>query len=124
MSRVLVVDDDVSFLGLMVLALRMNYIVDTAKSFSEALAMVDTAKYDALILDVSLPDYTGYYLAEKIRKNHPDIPIAFLTNYDGDVTKENADLVDAVFWYKPDVASNPVTLAQHVHNLIHHGEEN
>ena len=43
-------------------------------------------KYDMLILDVTLPDGTGFEICEKVRKNGSQIPIIFLTASDEEVS--------------------------------------
>jgi two-component system secretion response regulator SsrB len=40
---------------------------------------------DVLLLDIELPDYKGYDLAEIIRKNHPSVKILAITSYDAPI---------------------------------------
>lgn len=119
MERVLIVDDDESFLSFVSLVLNKDFKLITAKNYNEAIEILDKEEFDALILDVSLPGYTGYYLAEQIRKEDTQIPIAFLTNYDAEVTRENAVAVDALLWQKASIATNPNTLIEKVRSLIY-----
>lgn len=118
MSKILVVDDSQSFLDLVEILLKGSFELSFARSAIEAINMVKSNSYDALILDMSLPDYTGYYLGEKIRKERPDIPIAFLTNYDGETSRETADILNAKFWYKPNVVASNGVLLESVKNLL------
>src|SRR5688500_16353891 len=74
--------------------------LDYAVSSSQAIDMFNANSYNACVLDVSLPDITGYYLGQLIRTVCPEMPIAFLTNYEGTFTKENAGIINAHFWAK------------------------
>lgn len=117
MDKILIVDDNADFLGLVDKFLKSEFIVDTASNASDALSLVRDESYKAVILDVSLPDYTGYYLGKQIKKEFPDIPLAFLTNYDGEVTRENAEELDAKFWLKSNIVYSPKKLSADIHNL-------
>jgi CheY-like chemotaxis protein len=77
--------------------------IDFAVNSKQAIDLFNNNSYSACILDVSLPDITGYYLGELIRKSCSDMPLAFLTNYEGSFTKENAELINASYWAKSEV---------------------
>ncbi len=49
------------------------------KTVKSAHKMLDSQKYDCALLDVTLPDGTGFDLAKHIHDDHPDVPIVFLT---------------------------------------------
>jgi CheY-like chemotaxis protein len=91
--------------------------IDFAVNSKEAINMFNAQTYNACVLDVSLPDITGYYLGELIRKSCPEMPIAFLTNYEGYSTKENAEEINAEFWAKSEVFSNPMNLRHLIEDL-------
>lgn len=117
MNKILLVDDNEDFLGLVKAVLRGSFEVDTATTAEMGMKMSEENVYNAVVLDVSLPDYTGYYLGTFIRKNLPKIPIAFLTAYDGDVTRENAETMDAQFWRKSDMVMSSKNLIKNVTDL-------
>ena len=117
MDRILLVDDDVDFLGLLDLLLKDSFTVDKATSTLEAAELIKMYEYKAVVLDVSLPDFTGYYLGELVRKANPKTPIAFLTNYDGPITRENAEEISAEFWKKTDIIESPKTLVDKIKSL-------
>jgi CheY-like chemotaxis protein len=118
MKKVLIVDDSESFLELVELMLKDDFDLSFAKSSTEAIGLVRNGSFDGIILDMSLPDYTGYYLGEKIRKSLPNVPIAILTNYNGEISRENADIIRAKFWYKPNVAIDKKVLVENVKKLV------
>jgi CheY-like chemotaxis protein len=88
-ARVYVVDDDVNSCATAVDALNLVGIqADRAHSSSAAVAELASNKYDLLILDVHLPDLSGFELSSHIRTMalHEETPIFFIT---GDTSLEN-----------------------------------
>lgn len=88
MSRLFLVEDDLSLVDGLTYSLKKNgFEVEVAHTVREAvsgISMLD--KYDLLILDVTLPDGTGFEICEKIRKQNQTIPIIFLTASDEEVS--------------------------------------
>ncbi|MBI4610296.1 MAG: response regulator [Candidatus Rokubacteria bacterium] len=71
-GRILVVDDETDLRGaLSHLLRRAGHVTQEAGSGSEALAMLDTGQFDAIILDVRLPDINGQALLEEIARRDP-----------------------------------------------------
>ncbi len=99
--RLLVVEDNPPTIDL-IKYLITGFEIDSASTYSEALEKLSENEYCAILIDIKLPDFTGTYLAEQIRKEK-NIPIAFLSNYDTNATKEVADEVRADIWMKSDV---------------------
>jgi two-component system response regulator RegX3 len=83
MSRILIVEDDL-FLqdGLRELFSRENIESETVVSVGSAKALLDQENFDLIVLDVTLPDGTGYKLCHDIRQQNNPIPILFLTAKD------------------------------------------
>ena len=82
MSKIFFVEDDLSLISGLSFALKkQGYEVDNARTIDEAEKLWQNNKYDLAILDISLPDGSGYQLCEKIRLNSK-IPIIFLTAAD------------------------------------------
>lgn len=120
MRNILFVDDSEETRELVQMIVEANdeqVRLDYADNSAEAIRLFNSNDYSACVLDVSLPDITGYYLGKLIRNSCPDMPIAFLTNYEGAFTKENAEAIDAVFWAKSDVFGNPLGLRQMIIDL-------
>jgi len=81
-SHVLVVDDEPSVCMLVSAALEIAGIrAEVAASPSACLAAVEKAKFDLVILDIGLPEMSGFDLCTKIRgtPGHQGVPILFLT---------------------------------------------
>ena len=87
MSRLLLVEDDLSLVDGLTYSLKKNgfevEVVHTVREAVSSISMLD--KYDLIILDVTLPDGTGFEICEKIRKQNQAIPIIFLTASDEEV---------------------------------------
>jgi two-component system, OmpR family, response regulator len=82
-GRVLVVDDEPAITELVSMALRYEgYEVSTARTGREALALVDEARPELIILDVMLPDIDGFEVAQRLHRDRRKIPILFLTARD------------------------------------------
>ncbi len=79
MNKILLVEDDLG-LGetLCERLIKENYIVDWCKSISEAKENFSQNKYSLVILDLGLPDGSGFELAKIIRKQQ-STPILFMT---------------------------------------------
>ena len=81
--RILVVEDDPDLLRLLADALRDNgYVVDTASDGVEGHFLGETEPYDAVILDLGLPEMDGIKVLEKWRKAGRVMPVLILTARD------------------------------------------
>jgi len=87
-ERILLVDDEEGLLELLQISLAKEryHNVTTAVTGTEALQKVSTEQYDLIILDVMLPDRSGFDLCPEIRR-HTVAPIIFLTACSGDFDK-------------------------------------
>ena len=79
--RILIVDDEPDTLGLIQLTLNTaGYEVEIATGGQQALDLILSNSYDVIILDIMMPDISGFDVLRKIRKDlsaHP--PVIFLT---------------------------------------------
>ena len=79
MKRIFFVEDDPGLMKGLVFALeKQGYEVVCARTLHEAERCWDDGTFDLVILDVSLPDGTGFALCEEIRAQSK-VPIIFLT---------------------------------------------
>ena len=87
MNKILLVEDDSSLIDGLEYSLKKNdFLVTTARTTAEALAQLTfPISFDLLILDVTLPDGTGFSICEKVRGKDRQIPILFLTASDEEV---------------------------------------
>lgn len=82
MKRIFFVEDDASLRSGLTFALeKQGYAVTAAATRAEAESLWQAGVYDLVILDVSLPDGSGYDLCRKIRQTSR-VPLIFLTAAD------------------------------------------
>ena len=80
--RVLIVDDDPEVATMLSRSLaRRGFAVDSTASPSEALALAESTRYDAALLDLVMPGQDGAELAAALRQRLPGLRIALLTGY-------------------------------------------
>jgi signal transduction histidine kinase len=78
--QILIVDDDEGLLILMTEALRSDgYAVVTASSGRAALAWLEKHRSDLILLDLKLPDVSGFELVENLRRRAPPVPFVVVT---------------------------------------------
>src|SRR3954468_25045120 len=81
--RVLVVDDDTAVRDSLARTLRFEgHDVDTACDGLQALAAVEAAEPDAMILDVSMPNMDGLETCRQLRASGAVLPVLMLTARD------------------------------------------
>ena len=106
MKRIFFVEDDLRLTnGLSVAIKKQGYEIDVARTGLEAEKLWMNWKYDLVILDVSLPDGSGYDICQKIRKVSK-VPIMFLTAAD-----EETDIIMGLDIGGDDYITKPFKLA-------------
>lgn len=83
MKRILIVEDD----NLLNKTLAYNlasdgYAITSAMNVRTAAKELNSAEYDLVLLDINLPDGSGYDLCKLIKPEHPDTMVIFLTAND------------------------------------------
>lgn len=84
MDIFLLEDDEAIGIGLTYSLENEGYNVTLAKSVKEAEKIIDEKEFSLYILDLTLPDGSGYDVCKKI-KAKGDLPVIFLTAYDYEV---------------------------------------
>ena len=85
--RILIVDDEPALQSMVQEILsQAHYETETALSCTQALEQFRTAVPDAVLLDVMLPDGSGFDLCARLRKDH-HFPVLMLTARTGDADK-------------------------------------
>jgi two-component system OmpR family response regulator len=81
--RILVVEDDKDLNGQLVAALKeAGYAVDSAFDGEEGHFLGETEPYDAVILDIGLPQMDGLSVLERWRRDGRTVPVLLLTARD------------------------------------------
>lgn len=84
MDIFLLEDDEAIGIGLTYSLENEGYRVTLAKSVKEAEKIIDEKEFSLYILDLTLPDGSGYDVCKRI-KAKGDLPVIFLTAYDDEV---------------------------------------
>ena len=85
MKRLFLLEDDLSLIsGLSFAFKKQGFELDVARTLKEAGALWADGKYDLLVLDVSLPDGSGFEFCKRVR-SASKVPIIFLTASDEEV---------------------------------------
>ena len=85
MCKLFLLEDDLSLINGLSFALKkQGYELEIARTIKEAESIWEEGRYDLLVLDVSLPDGSGFTFCEEIRRVSK-VPIIFLTASDEEV---------------------------------------
>ncbi|MBU2881775.1 response regulator [Psychrosphaera sp. B3R10] len=107
-QNVLVVDDEPTNLKVLNNILKDMYKLTFAKSGQEALRLIEKDKPDLILLDVMMPEMTGYEVCETLKQSslYKSIPVIFVTALNDAVDEAKGLNIGAV-----DYISKPVTPA-------------
>ena len=93
-ARVLIVDDDPKLRQFLRQELALEgYGCEEAASGQEALLAIRSGSWDLLLLDWTLPDFSGVEICRRIRSTHNATPVLMLTARDD--VKERVEALDA-----------------------------
>lgn len=86
MSKLFLLEDDLSLInGLSFTFRKQGFELEVARTIREADSLWADGKYDLLVLDVSLPDGSGFDFCKKVRQTSK-VPIIFLTASDEEIS--------------------------------------
>lgn len=106
MKHILLIEDDLSLIsGLSFAIQKQGYRITVARTTAEADAIWAGRLFDMVILDVSLPDGSGFDICAKIRQSS-NVPIIFLTAAD-----EETDIIMGLDIGGDDYITKPFKLA-------------
>jgi CheY-like chemotaxis protein len=81
--RILIVDDDADIANFFKLALeRAGFITDVSNNPVSTLNNYKKGTYDLLLLDINMPQMTGYELYKKISKIESEVKVCFITAFE------------------------------------------
>ena len=84
MNIFLLEDDEAIGIGLKYSLENEGYAITLTRSFAEAESIIEKQTFSLYILDINLPDGSGYDICRKV-KEKGDFPVIFLTAYDDEV---------------------------------------
>jgi len=110
--KILSIDDNQSLNSMRQIVLAVSgFDCDLAATAEQALAMVLTCNYDAILLDYYLPGTTGSQVANTIKTLRPEIPIIVVT---GEELHEHSDAVHS-YMIKGE---GPEVLLAKLHSIV------
>jgi CheY-like chemotaxis protein len=95
-KRILIVDDvdfniefETKLIRSLMVEYKMGVSIDTADTVASAVSKIEENEpYDAMIIDMNLPDGTGVEIAKKAREKHAKTRLAALTIYPNEYENE------------------------------------
>jgi DNA-binding NtrC family response regulator len=107
-EKVLIVDDEQDFLSIMAERMQNRGMeVVTATSAAEALRKLEEESFDAVLLDLMMPEMGGIEALQVMRKKQPEVQVIFITGHPS-VSKG----VEAMKLGAMDFLSKPVDLTE------------
>ncbi|MDD4356277.1 MAG: sigma-54 dependent transcriptional regulator, partial [Smithellaceae bacterium] len=80
MNRILIVDDELNMrLVLAAMLKKEGYEVTAASNGSEALQILKSGLFAAVITDLKMPQIDGMELLDRVSRKYPDIPVIIIT---------------------------------------------
>ena len=81
-EKVLIIDDEVQFLENLAERMTVRGMdVSTAQDTNNALEVVDSQEFDAIVLDLQMPGMNGIEMLKHIKEKHPDMQVILLTGH-------------------------------------------
>jgi DNA-binding NtrC family response regulator len=81
-EKVLLVDDEQDFLDSLAERMRARGMdVSTTTSAEEAIKKAEAESFDAIVLDLMMPEMDGIEVLQAIKRKRPDVGIILLTGY-------------------------------------------
>ncbi len=122
MTKILLVEDDKNIAITISYYLQQEgFTINTAKTVKEGVEKIKNNDYDLMLLDINLPDGTGYVLYQEM-KNIQEIPTIFLTALD-----EEKDIVKGFDLGADDYITKPFhagELLSRIKNVLRHNIKN
>ena len=120
MTKIIVVDDSEEILKSVSYSLREiddNYEVIPVEDGKKCLEILEKETPDAILLDIMMPDMSGWELYDKIRDNPKweDIPILFLTARTDRIAENAGKFLGDDYIEKP---FDPIDLKNRIENAI------
>jgi CheY-like chemotaxis protein len=97
MSKILLIEDEAGIRRTLSVGLMQEgYDIEPCEDGLTGLSKVDSYsesghRFDAVILDINLPDISGLKILRFLKEKHPNLPIIIITGYGDDTIKEEVE---------------------------------
>ena len=123
--NILIVDDEVAFLQPMKKMLNGPRLhVDTADTYDQAMLLMKTVRYDAVIADVRLGgalSREGLAILDFIKARDIDTKVIIMTGYGGPDVMKEAYHLKADYYFEKPVSFRTLSVALNELGLLSHG---
>lgn len=122
--NILLIDDELLFLTPITHYLKKSeYNITECESPLKAMRLVESIKYDCIIIDYSMPDMSGIEFVNWVRHHSIDIirntPVLLLTGWEEmEIVKQAYDEGISLFRTKADILRNPQGILQAIDTAI------
>ncbi|MDP5210929.1 response regulator [Microbulbifer sp. 2205BS26-8] len=87
MSKILIVEDEAAIADTLIYALQAEgFATHWLTVAAEALALLEREPFDLVILDVGLPDISGFEACKRLRR-FSEVPVIFLTAHNAEIDR-------------------------------------
>ena len=104
LKKIIIVDDNASYLSVVRVLLKPHYEVYPAPSAFKMFNIIEKIMPDLILLDISMPEMNGFEAITVLKENprHKNIPVIFLTSKDDEASAvKGIDLGAADYITKP-----------------------
>src|SRR6185295_8324019 len=107
---ILVIDDDVEWRNLLSSELQKEgFEVTKASTGAQALACLQAAHFNLMILDVQLPDREGYEICLEVRKREAYVPIIMISGIKKELVDREVGLrIGADYYFQKPVSTREI----------------
>ncbi len=109
--HLLLIDDEPNILTTLRRALEIEgYAVDVAGSGKIGLEKLGEREFDLVLVDVRMPDLGGLEVLERVKQDHPDVPVVMMSGHATIETAVQATKLGAVDFLEKPLSSEKVLL--------------
>lgn len=99
MKHILTVDDNaLECILIYTYLVRLGFLVTVCHTVMDAMNSINVRKVDVLIVDLEMPEISGFKLIEWIRKNDKELPIVVISAYADEFEKQKAFQLGATYY--------------------------
>ncbi len=105
MVSIIVIEDNIDSMGVLCEFLQIKDldVIGRGKNGQDAIKLYNQLRPDAVIMDVMMPEFDGYYGLEGIKKNDPNATVVMVTADKTDVTRKKLmELNASAILHKPN----------------------
>lgn len=103
--KILYIEDDKYFSELFSLSFKKLFRITSVFEGKEAINLINTENFDAIITDYDMPGMNGLQVLEAVRNLKPDIPVIFYTGQGNEEVAREAFIKGACDYFTKDIFS-------------------